>query len=57
MGRRYAGPAFELSELPSDAYTVLAADFVTTEDGTGLVHIAPAFGEEDFELAELRGPL
>ena len=55
VGRHYAGPAFELSELPSNAYTVLAADFVTTEDGTGLVHIAPAFGEEDFELGSSAG--
>lgn len=29
---------------------VVAADFVSTEDGTGLVHIAPAFGEDDFNL-------
>ena len=29
---------------------MLAADFVTTEDGTGIVHIAPAFGEDDFRL-------
>ena len=27
-------------------------DFVTTEDGTGLVHIAPAFGAEDMEMAK-----
>ena len=27
---------------------MLAGDFVTTEDGTGLVHIAPAFGEDDY---------
>lgn len=32
-------------------YQVVTADFVSTEDGTGLVHIAPAFGEEDLELA------
>jgi len=29
-------------------YSVIAGDFVTTEDGTGIVHIAPAFGEDDF---------
>lgn len=34
------------------AYRVVAADFVTTDDGTGVVHIAPAFGEADFELAK-----
>lgn len=31
-------------------YSVKAADFVSTEDGTGMVHIAPAFGEDDFNL-------
>ena len=31
-------------------YKVVAADFISTEEGTGLVHIAPAFGEEDMNL-------
>jgi isoleucyl-tRNA synthetase len=30
-------------------YRVITADFVTTEDGSGIVHIAPAFGEDDFQ--------
>ena len=34
---------------------MLAGDFVTTEDGTGLVHIAPAFGEDDFAVAAENG--
>lgn len=34
-----------------DTYTVLAADFVSAEDGTGIVHIAPAYGEDDYALA------
>ena len=29
---------------------MLAGDFVTTEDGTGIVHMAPAFGEDDFRV-------
>ena len=33
------------------AYRVYAADYVTAESGTGVVHLAPAYGEEDFELA------
>ena len=37
------------------AHTVLAADFVTTDDGTGIVHIAPAYGEDDYSLAEEYG--
>ena len=39
------------------AYTVLESDFVSMEDGTGIVHIAPAFGGEDFELGKERGLL
>lgn len=35
-----------------DTYTVLPADFVSSEDGTGIVHIAPAYGEDDYELAQ-----
>lgn len=37
------------------AFQVLAADFVTAEVGTGIVHIAPAFGENDFRLAREHG--
>ncbi|MEU8869694.1 isoleucine--tRNA ligase [Streptomyces javensis] len=37
---------FELVEIP-DAHFVVNADYVTTEDGTGLVHQSPAFGEDD----------
>jgi isoleucyl-tRNA synthetase len=39
------------------AYTVLSADFVSMEDGTGTVHIAPAFGGEDFQLGKENGLL
>ena len=51
-------PPFEF--IPASAYgelghTVLAADFVTAEDGTGLVHTAIAFGEDDFRLGERYG--
>lgn len=34
----------------ANAFKVYAADFVTTEDGTGIVHIAPMYGQDDFEL-------
>ncbi|MDO4508075.1 MAG: isoleucine--tRNA ligase [Candidatus Saccharibacteria bacterium] len=34
-----------------DTYTVLPANFVSAEDGTGIVHIAPAYGEDDYALA------
>ena len=35
---------------------VVAADFVTTDDGSGIVHLAPAFGEDDREVGRRRGP-
>ena len=38
------------------AFRVLAGDFVSTEDGTGVVHIAPGFGQEDFEVCRNADP-
>ena len=38
-------------ELKKDTYHVLGADFVSSEDGTGIVHIAPAYGEDDYALS------
>lgn len=35
-----------------NAFKVYGADFVSTEDGTGIVHIAPAFGEDDYQLGK-----
>lgn len=35
-----------------DAFKVITGDFVTTEDGTGIVHIAPSFGADDFRVAK-----
>jgi isoleucyl-tRNA synthetase len=43
------------SEYGEKGHTVLPADFVTADDGTGLVHTAIAFGEEDFRLGEQQG--
>lgn len=37
------------------AFHIIAGDFVTTEDGTGLVHIAPAFGEDDMNVCNAAG--
>jgi isoleucyl-tRNA synthetase/bisphosphoglycerate-dependent phosphoglycerate mutase len=39
----------------SDAFRVVTGDFVSTEDGTGLVHIAPGFGEDDFAVGKREG--
>jgi len=55
VGRSYKGPLFELEDEPANAFRVVAGEFVTTEDGTGLVHIAPAFGEDDFKVAAENG--
>jgi isoleucyl-tRNA synthetase len=52
-GPTYAGPLFNTGE-PGD-FPIVAGDFVTTEDGTGLVHIAPAFGDDDFRAAAANG--
>ncbi len=38
-----------------DAFRVVTGDFVTTEDGTGIVHIAPSFGADDFKVAKQNG--
>ena len=37
------------------AFRVLTGDFVTTEDGTGIVHIAPTFGADDYRVAKENG--
>ncbi len=41
--------------LPDPAFTVVVADFVTTEDGAGLVHLAKTFGSDDFRVLEKLG--
>ena len=38
-----------------DAFIVLLGDFVTTEDGTGIVHLAPSFGSDDNKVAKQNG--
>jgi isoleucyl-tRNA synthetase len=45
-------PHFEGEE---NAFRVIIGDFVTTEDGTGIVHISPTFGADDFRVAQLNG--
>ncbi len=49
-GKRYQ-PLFTFVPPEKPAHFVVMADFVTTEDGTGLVHMAPAFGADDMEMA------
>ena len=54
LGRHYTPPFSYFLGHPN-AHVVLAADYVTVEDGTGLVHIAPAFGEEDKVVTDAAG--
>jgi len=56
VGRAYQ-PLDTGSTYPDDAkiHHIYPADFVTTESGTGIVHIAPAYGEDDFELGKANG--
>lgn len=42
-------------ELSSEAFRVIPGDYVTTEDGTGIVHIAPTFGADDARVAKAAG--
>lgn len=51
VGLRYK-PLFPFFEGTENAFQVLEADFVTTEDGSGVVHCAPGFGEVDQELCD-----
>ena len=42
-------------ENPEEAFRVISGDFVTTEDGTGIVHVAPTFGQDDAMVAKAAG--
>ncbi len=48
-------PPFDFFTGADNAHVVLSADYVTTTDGTGIVHIAPAFGEEDKVVTDAAG--
>lgn len=56
VGRRYT-PLFDflVEQGGPNAFQVLGADYVTTEDGTGVVHQAPAFGEDDQNVCNAAG--
>lgn len=45
-------PLFPYFSATPGAFRIVGADFVTVADGTGVVHIAPAFGEDDFKIGE-----
>jgi isoleucyl-tRNA synthetase len=54
-GAFYESPIFPTDGRDGGGAPIITGDFVTTEDGTGLVHIAPAFGEDDFRAAIAAG--
>ena len=54
VGARYK-PLFDFFSTHTNAFQVASADYVSTEDGTGIVHIAPAFGEEDKVVTDALG--
>ena len=60
-GSELVGKKYQLLDTGSNwpendkIHTIYAADFVSHESGTGIVHIAPAYGEDDFELAKRHG--
>ena len=49
-GKHYR-PLFTFMPVEKDAHYVVLADFVTVDDGTGLVHLAPAFGADDMQMS------
>ncbi len=54
LGKDYE-PIFEYVDSESKSHYVTSADFVSLEEGTGIVHAAPAFGEEDYDLCKEEG--
>jgi isoleucyl-tRNA synthetase len=54
-GLRYRHPFLDSNPTDKDAHMVICADYVTTEDGTGLVHIAPGHGLEDYISGQNNG--
>lgn len=54
-GTRYEQLLPYAQPTDGDAFRVVLGDFVTTTDGTGIVHIAPSFGSDDFKVARQNG--
>ena len=54
IGRRYE-PCFPFFKDREGAFRVIGADFVTLTEGTGIVHTAPAFGEDDYQAGVAEG--
>ncbi len=54
-GKTYEPPFDYFCDREGSFFTVVCADFVSTEDGTGIVHLAPGFGEDDFATGQRLG--
>ena len=59
-GKDLSGQTYEplfdwFTDQGHDAWRIVTADFVTVTDGTGIVHIAPAFGEDDYAVGQAAG--
>ena len=54
VGRRYQRP-YAFLEMDDSGERIVAGDFVSTDDGSGIVHLAPAFGEDDAEVGRREG--
>lgn len=59
-GKEFEGIRYEqlipyIQPAEGDSFRVIVGDFVTTEDGTGIVHIAPSFGADDFRMSKQFG--
>ncbi len=52
LAGNYYEPVYDYAGKGKAAYKVVTGDFVSTEDGTGIVHIAPAFGEDDMNVGK-----
>src|SRR3989442_2411920 len=59
VGRQLAGLEYErlydFHPVAEKAFKVVAADFVTTGEGSGIVHMAPAYGEDDYQVSKEHG--
>jgi isoleucyl-tRNA synthetase len=54
IGKQYI-PVFEVGKRHENLYKIWGADFVSIEDGTGILHVAPSFGEDDLKLGQKNG--
>lgn len=55
VGKRYDAPFSYQAPEGGDSHLIIEADFVTLDGGTGIVHLAPAFGEDDFRVCQEKG--